>query len=114
VPVSLAEHWDGTDWAQQSTPNPAGAVATGFGGVSCPSAGLCIAVGGATTQTATSSLAEIWDGSAWTLDNPGQPSGAAVSSLTSLSCPGAADCTAVGSWADSPAGNLVPLAAQYR
>ena len=111
--VSLAERWDGTSWTQQSTPNPAGAVNTGLGGVSCPAANLCVAVGGATTQTATSDLAEIWNGSAWALDNPGQPSGAAVSSLSSVSCPSVADCTAVGSWADSSAGNLVPLAAQY-
>jgi hypothetical protein len=111
--VSLAERWDGTSWTQQSTPNPAGGVNTGLGGVSCPAADLCIAVGGPTTQTATSDLAEIWNGSAWTLDNPGQPSGAAVSALSSVSCPSVADCTAVGAWADSSAGNLIPLAAQY-
>lgn len=111
--LSLAERWDGTSWTQQSTPNPPKAVSTGFDEVSCPSVSLCIAVGGGTTQRTTRSLAEIWHGSAWTLSTPGQPAGAALSVLSGVSCPSTADCTAVGGWAATTAGSLVPLAAQY-
>ena len=110
--LSLAEVWNGASWAQQSTPNPAGAVSTGLGAVSCPTARQCTAVGGATGQTRTRPVAEQWNGSAWRLQYPGQPSGDTESNLMGVSCPGHADCTAVGG-SGGRQGNLVPLAAQY-
>jgi len=110
--ISLVEFWNGSSWTQQSVPNPAGANATGLGGVSCASAGLCVAVGG-TNASGQSGFAEIWDGSAWTLSDTGQPSRAEQSTLNAVSCPTVSNCTAVGSWAASEQGELVPFAAQY-
>jgi hypothetical protein len=43
--VSLAEHWNGTEWKLQTTPNPAGALATELEGVSCSGAATCTATG---------------------------------------------------------------------
>jgi hypothetical protein len=46
IAVTLAEHWNGTKWAIQHTPNPSGATWAGLGGVWCTSASACIAIGG--------------------------------------------------------------------
>jgi hypothetical protein len=43
--VTLAEVWNGTAWNVESTPNPAGALGSLLGGVSCSSATACTAVG---------------------------------------------------------------------
>jgi hypothetical protein len=42
--LTLAEHWNGSTWAIQPTPNPAGDKATLLFGVSCSSSALCTAV----------------------------------------------------------------------
>jgi len=42
---TLAEVWNGTSWEVQSTPNPVGAVASFFRGVSCISITVCESVG---------------------------------------------------------------------
>jgi hypothetical protein len=44
--VTLAEHWDGTRWEIQTTPNPMGPhLLSVLQGVSCPSSLLCMAAG---------------------------------------------------------------------
>jgi hypothetical protein len=43
--LTLAEHWNGTKWALQSTPTPSDAGASILTGVSCSSATACTAVG---------------------------------------------------------------------
>src|ERR1700722_8817440 len=49
IRVTLAERWNGAGWQRQSTPNPDGdttsTVAPTLVGVSCPTAGFCVAVG---------------------------------------------------------------------
>jgi hypothetical protein len=110
---TLADSWNGTSWTLQNTPNPAGADDSNLGGVSCPSAGMCIAVGSASNPRKTSDLAEIWDGSAWSLDSPRSPAGYVISSLNSVWCPSTVYCMAAGDWSSSPSGNFVPLAARY-
>ena len=42
---TLAEAWNGGSWTIQSTPNVSGAANSALGGVSCPSATACEAVG---------------------------------------------------------------------
>src|SRR5260370_22477330 len=44
-PHPLAEHWDGSSWAIEPVPQPAGALQTILYGVSCASATSCTAVG---------------------------------------------------------------------
>jgi hypothetical protein len=87
--------WDGTAWTLSPT-NPASGG--GFGGVSCRSATWCTAVGGVTPAAGGSpTLAERWNGAGWTgLPVAGDAAGALPNSLTSVSCPFARSCEAVG------------------
>jgi hypothetical protein len=95
IEVTLAEHWDGTSWSVQRTPNPRGAVQSTLYGVSCTSSTACTAVGEYLTSSAHGgTLAERWDGVRWTIQaTPNPPDG----SLNGVSCMSAAACTAVGS-----------------
>jgi hypothetical protein len=94
VPVTLAEAWNGTAWAAQSTPNPSGAVSNNLAGVSCATSSACTGVG---TRGARSPLAEIWNGTSWAIQSVPGPTGALVSSLGGVSCVSPTACTAVGS-----------------
>lgn len=42
---TLAEHWNGTSWVRQATPNPSGAAFSVLNGVSCVVSTLCTATG---------------------------------------------------------------------
>ena len=119
--AALAERWDGTSWAIQATPNPAGdrrSPTTGFNGVSCVSAHACTAVGAHTDRAGTFvTLAERWNGRRWTIQaipNPAgaNPTGAQDSGLNGVSCASAQACVAVGSGYDR-AGTEVTLAERW-
>ncbi len=95
--TTLAELWNGTSWAIQPTPNPAGQQSAALAGVSCRSAANCTAVGSATTATDISStLAERWNGTSWAIQPTPNPAGATLTVLDGVSCPAAAHCTATG------------------
>ncbi len=64
-------------------------------GISCPSAGSCIAVGSSVTPASGSVLVERWDGSAWQSQTAPNPPGAA-NALFAVSCASATACQAVG------------------
>ncbi len=107
--VTLAERWNGTTWKLQSTPNPAGAVASSLASVSCSSAVACTAVGSFEGSSDLFSLAEAWNGTAWALETTPNAATTTGSVLDGVSCTSAAaSCSAVGFF-DSPAGAL-PLA----
>jgi hypothetical protein len=70
--------------------------------VSCASAHACVAVGFYVIgQNQSTVLAEHWDGSGWTLQEPVVPKGAIGSALTDVSCVSINECTAVGYFTDS-------------
>jgi hypothetical protein len=65
--LTLAERWDGSNWAIQATPNPSVASASYLLGLSCTAATACIAVGdylnsgvSVTSGTRYMTLAERW------------------------------------------------------
>jgi hypothetical protein len=93
--LPLAEQWNGSTWRVRRTPGPGDAF-NGLSGVSCPAVRSCVAVGnrinGSDVQVA---LAERWDGRRWRVLATPSP-GAHLNVLTAVSCPGAADCMAVG------------------
>ena len=90
--LTLAEHWNGSAWVIQSTPNPAAASRSLLRGVSCTSASACVAVGTEVTRAGQIlPLAERWNGSSWSLIPP-VPGGP----LAAVSCSSASACTAVG------------------
>jgi len=97
---TLAEHWDGSTWSLDPTPNPSGATYSRLAGVSCVSATDCEAVG---SSDANQVLAEHWNGSGWSLQTVALPSGASNSSLAAVSCTSATACIAVGGACVPPA-----------
>jgi hypothetical protein len=105
----LAETWNGTSWRTVGVRLPQGATAGILHGVSCVSAGRCVAVGSYDKGGGRSfALADAWNGKAWALSRLPAPDGA-YASLSAVSCTSAASCVAVGSyWGASKVG--IPLA----
>ena len=95
--VTLAESWNGTAWSVQRTPNPPGVTSSTLTGVSCTSATFCIAVGQATTATSSLPLAEVWNGTAWSIQ---QTPSVTDAQFSGVSCTSASACTAVGAGYD--------------
>ncbi|HEV2373665.1 MAG TPA: hypothetical protein VGS19_16015 [Streptosporangiaceae bacterium] len=103
--VTLAETWDGTHWAIQPTPNPAGSIGTVLFAVSCPALRACTATGNYSPDLAspgvTAVLAEAWNGKNWHIQptpSPAPPPGIhSGSELLAVSCTSPRACTAAGS-----------------
>jgi len=105
----LVETWTGTRWIIRH-PAPPPADSSYFRSVSCPAVGDCIAVGANNTDpSATVPLAEIWNGTQWSLQSIPAPPGS--SSLSGVSCAAPDACTAVGFDANGSAG--VPFAERW-
>ncbi len=81
---SYAERYNGTAWKLQSIPS--GAYVTQ---VSCATATACTAVG--------SGSADGWNGTTWTAQQMGTPTGGGYPSITGVSCISATVCEASGS-----------------
>jgi hypothetical protein len=64
---TLAEEWNGTSWQIQAPQNRSGASSNRLLSISCPKAATCTAVGSSGTGTTDSTLAEVWNGTIWTL-----------------------------------------------
>jgi hypothetical protein len=95
--VTLAERWNGTEWAIQTTPNPTGAKASSLKAVSCTASTECKAVGTYTNSSGVEvTLAERWKGTEWTIQTTPNPTGAKASALAGISCTLSSACTAVG------------------
>jgi hypothetical protein len=98
--LTLAEGWDGSTWAVQSTPNPSGATNPVFFAVSCPSATACTGTGAAYYNNADpvvqDNLAEGRNGTGWALRSPPTPPGPTYSGLAGVSCASATACIAAG------------------
>ena len=97
--VPLAERWNGVKWAVQATPVPSGESGIGSYAlaVSCISSSNCTLAGAYPNSAgSTVTLVEHWNGSAWTIQPTPNPSGAAESVLSGISCTSAANCTATG------------------
>lgn len=91
----LAERWNGSNWKLQTTPQPTGSTSTEFNGVSCGSATSCIAAGD-TNVIGAAIVAEVWNGTSWTVDSPADPSNGGF--LGGVSCTAANACTAAGDY----------------
>jgi len=96
----LIEHWDGTSWSATADPvaNPTPSNAK-LGGVSCATATMCFGVGHYTNSYTNSegnalTLIERPTGTSWAV--VASPNRTGVSMLSSVSCPSATMCFAVG------------------
>lgn len=105
----LAERWNGATWRTVGVTLPAGTMAGTLNGVSCVTAGRCVAVGSYDKSPGKSlALAETWNGRGWTPVRLSTPAGKS-SQLAAVSCASAASCVAVGTfWGSSGLGT--PLA----
>lgn len=93
---SLAEGWDGAHWHVQHVPD-ATAYDSALASVWCTGAGACEAVGDdVTSALASRTLAEGWDGTAWSRQPTPDTSGGGQTALSSVACTGAGACEAVG------------------
>jgi hypothetical protein len=110
VILTLAEYWNGSYWSIRPTPTPPGATAAALNGVSCIAPNGCLAVGSyGTSGEVWHALAEVWNGSRWSISYPIDPVGATFTQLTSVACTSGASCIAVG-YDTSPQLVTVPLA----
>jgi IPT/TIG domain-containing protein len=111
--VTLAERWNGSEWAIQSTPNPSGAKESYLHAASCGSSSTCIAVGNYINSAGLRvPLAESWSGTEWTVQSAPNPSGAEEAYLKGLDCISSSVCTAVGYYVNS-SGVPVTLAERW-
>jgi hypothetical protein len=105
--VTLAEHWNGSDWSIEPTPNPARS-GQHLTGVSCRATTSCEAVGSYTIParqgkaTRIGALAEHWNGRRWSIQETPDPRSAPLSYLRWVSCSSANACTAVGHYYPDP------------
>jgi hypothetical protein len=104
---TLAETWNGTTWSIKATPNVRGEPGNALNAVSCRSARQCLAVGEYTTSTGnTGTLAQAWNGRAWSIEKTPAPAGAQNSYLAGAVCPSATVCLAVGAAAGNTSRTL--------
>jgi hypothetical protein len=86
--LPLVEHWNGTTWIIQQVPFVKYAIGL-LGGVSCPTASDCVAVGSYGTFNQNTNLFAVrWNGSQWSLQTLPTPAGTSFL-LNSVSCPSA-------------------------
>jgi hypothetical protein len=110
---TLAERWNGTSWAIQATPKPAGNGRT-LVGVSCVSPGNCTAVGYyRNTSKVFVPLADAWNGKTWAVQPTPLPAGSTGGVLQGVSCASPTACTAAGFYFTA-AGNTLTLAEARR
>jgi hypothetical protein len=92
---TLAESWNGSTWTIVPTINP-GAYWNQLNAVSCTTTTNCTAVGTYQSSSGlTVTLAEHWNGKAWTTQS--MPATTGDGDLLNISCTAANACTAVGS-----------------
>jgi hypothetical protein len=94
----LAEGWNGTSWTLESTPTPADGLQGFLTGVSCTAATSCEAAGDYIDSSFVSvTLAEHWDGAAWTIQPTPNLSGGFILQVTGISCAAPGACT-IAAW----------------
>jgi hypothetical protein len=102
--VSLAEGWNGTEWALQTAAGAPGENKSTLNAVSCASSKACSAVGFyGTSSSLPATLANVWNGTGWSLETTPAPSGAISSELQGVSCISSTECVAVGNYDSGPA-----------
>jgi hypothetical protein len=92
---TLVETLKGTDWSTTPSPAPSATLVHSLFAVSCTSPVACVAVGSFNNGTRDQTLAETWNGTAWSVTPSPNPS-ATLNSLYGVSCTSPTACVAVG------------------
>jgi hypothetical protein len=96
-PKPFTALWNGTGWSLKNIPAPVGAVGATLLGVSCPRAGMCLAVGFyLDAHLAPKMLSLTWNGTRWRLLATPSPGAASSPVLIAVSCASVTSCLAVG------------------
>ena len=93
---TLVEQWNGTSWSIVSSPNTSGSVSNTLYAVKCVSSSVCEAVGNAGSGSSSTTLAESWGGSSWSIVTSPNGSGATTNTLNGVDCTSTSFCVAVG------------------
>ncbi len=101
--AALVEQWNGKAWSIVASPK---LTYTAMNAVSCTSATFCFAVGQGSTGAET--LVERWNGQKWSLVTSPKPGGSPAE-LEAVSCVSTKNCSAVGDYSSSVAGEALPL-----
>jgi hypothetical protein len=114
VQQTLAEHWNGSAWSIVTTADTSSAVANELASVSCVTTSDCWAAGGADNGGGghRQTLAEHWNGSAWSIITTPDTSSATDNELERVSCITTSECWAVGG-AEGGSGAQQTLAEQW-
>ena len=105
----LSERRSGSTWTIISIPDPG---AGQLPGIWCTSSSSCEAVGRFDNGGTTETLAEVWNGSSWSVQSTPNPAGVTSSQLNDVSCISASRCEAVGQ-ATVSGGNVQTLAEEW-
>jgi hypothetical protein len=109
---ALAESWNGKEWLQQSAPTPE-TTESRLSDVSCTSSTDCTAAGYFVNSLENEvPLAEAWNGTAWSPQQPPSPTGSTRNELFGISCTSVAACTSVGRYTNSSS-KIVMFAERY-
>jgi hypothetical protein len=98
VKATLAEQWNGTDWAASTTANPSGTINPTLNSVSCAGTAYCVGVGSAhnTTTGLDQTLIETWSNGTWALTTSPNSGTSEPNHLWGVDCFSQTSCTAVG------------------
>jgi Protein of unknown function (DUF2510) len=101
-PHALAVRSNASSWRVLQVPSPSGAQNSSLSGVSCVRLGnLCEVTGTWTDGLGIShSLAELWFGGAWKLQQTTDPVGSVNAALNGVACFSGSDCVSAGGWFD--------------
>jgi hypothetical protein len=112
----LTEEWNGAGWLQVAAPVTSSSDGDFLQDVSCATSTFCMATGyyeGTETNYDYATLAEEWDGTAWTLLLPQNPAGSnpgESNALQGVSCSDSNDCMTVG-WSETT--QITPFAEEW-
>jgi hypothetical protein len=111
-----AARWDGAQWRVQPLQAPPDPDRSMLTGASCASAHFCMAVGIGYPEAIPlpfydRTLAELWDGSSWTVQPTPDPSDAGgENELAGVACASVTNCMAVGAYAQYLPFPALPIA----
>ncbi|MFZ0665127.1 MAG: hypothetical protein WAM97_05185 [Acidimicrobiales bacterium] len=91
---TLVEVWNGTDWSIQPSRNSSGALGNALSGVSCTNSTFCMAVGHHSDGGFVDSLAEVWNGTSWSITPT--PDVTDDTFLDGVSCTSTTNCVVAG------------------
>ncbi|MFN2582398.1 MAG: hypothetical protein ABR498_06625, partial [Candidatus Dormibacteria bacterium] len=110
---TLIERWNGAAWTTATSADTLPVNDDALDSVSCTSVADCWSVGLSGTSAGDQTLAEHWDGAAWSVVATGDTSATETNLLTGVSCISATQCWAVGSAASGTGGALQSLVEQW-